>query len=280
LSFILFVKRLQWLLEKGITMHDDFHDLGLQGDLAMWERSPVKRRQVVKLGLVGIATLLTSCSRSQTDSDGCLTEIPEETAGPFPGNGSNGQNALTRSGIVRGDVRASLATGTVAEGVPLSVQLQLVNVSAGCAPLEGYALYLWHCDREGRYSMYSNGVTSEDYLRGVQESDAEGKVTFQSIFPGCYQGRWPHIHFEIYPSVAQATNANNKLHTSQLAFPEDVCEAVYASSGYEQSVSNLSGLSLSTDGVFRDDGAEKQLATMTGDLTSGYLATLVVGVAV
>jgi protocatechuate 3,4-dioxygenase beta subunit len=267
------------VVKERITVHDDFHDLGLQGDLAMWERSPVKRRQVVKLGLVGIATLLTGCSRSQT-TDGCLTEIPEETAGPFPGNGSNGQNALTRSGIVRGDVRASLATGTVAGGVPLSVQLQLVNVNAGCAPLEGYALYLWHCDREGRYSMYSNGVTNEDYLRGVQASDAEGKVTFTSVFPGCYQGRWPHIHFEIYPSLARATSADNKLHTSQLAFPEDVCAAVYGSSGYEQSVRNLSPLSLASDNVFRDDGAKSQLAAMTGDLTNGYLATLVVGVAV
>ncbi len=260
---------------------NDFHDLGLKADLAMWTHTPLDRRRILQLGLVGIGTLLTGCSisQSQTDDTGCVTEIPEETAGPFPGNGSNGANALTRSGIVRSDVRASLATGTIAAGVPLAVQLQLVNVNAACAPLAGYAIYLWHCDREGRYSMYSNGVTGEDYLRGVQETDSEGKVTFQSIFPACYDGRWPHIHFEIYPSLALATDDANKLHTSQLAIPEDVCDVVYATEGYAQSISNLSRTSLTTDNVFRD-GADEQLATTTGNVTGGYVATLVVGVAV
>jgi protocatechuate 3,4-dioxygenase beta subunit len=265
----------------------DFHDLGLGADLAMWERTPVNRKRIVKLGMLGIATLLAGCGQTQstnntgnndgTNTDACVTEIPEETAGPYPGDGSNGANALTRSGIVRSDIRSSLTTGNIAAGVPLTLQLQLVNVNANCTFLEGYAIYLWHCDREGRYSMYSNGVTSEDYLRGVQATDAEGKVTFQSIFPGCYSGRWPHIHFEIYPSLATATNANNKIHTSQLAFPEDVCDTVYASSGYSQSVNNLSRVSLSSDNVFRD-GADEQLASATGNVTDGYLATLVVGI--
>jgi protocatechuate 3,4-dioxygenase beta subunit len=261
---------------------DDFHDLGLKVDLAMWTRTPLDRRRILQLGLVGIGTLLTSCSTSQgqTTNDGCVSEIPEETAGPFPGDGSQQNlNVLTRSGMVRNDLRSSLATGGVAGGVPLTLQLQLVNVNNGCAPLPGYAIYLWHCDREGRYSMYSSGVTNEDYLRGVQETDAEGKVTFISIFPGCYSGRWPHIHFEMYPSLALATDDSNKIHTSQLAFPEDVCDAVYAAEGYSQSVSNLSRLSLQTDNVFRD-GVDKQMATVTGNLTDGYLATLTVGLAV
>lgn len=127
--------------------------------------------------------------------------------------------------------------------------------------------------------MYSNGVTNEDYLRGVLETDAEGKVTFTSIFPGCYSGRWPHIHFEMYPSLASATDDSNKIHTSQLAFPEDVCGAVYGAEGYSQSVSNLSRLSLETDNVFRD-GVDEQMATVTGNVTDGYLATLIVGLAV
>jgi protocatechuate 3,4-dioxygenase beta subunit len=263
---------------------DDFHDLGLSADLAMWTRAPLDRRRILQLGLVGMGTLLAGCSTSQSQTDNgandgtCVTEIPEETAGPYPGDGSNGANALTRSGIVRGDIRSSLATGTIAAGVPLAIQLQLVNVNAACAPLAGYAVYLWHCDREGRYSMYSSGVTNEDYLRGVQETDSEGKVTFTSIFPACYSGRWPHIHFEIYGSLAQATNANNKIHTSQLAIPEDVCDTVYATSGYAQSVQNLSRTSLTTDNVFRD-GVDEQLASVTGDVTNGYVANLVVGVA-
>jgi protocatechuate 3,4-dioxygenase beta subunit len=257
----------------------DYHDLGLRADLRMWLKSSLERRHVLQLGLVGIGTLLTSCSAAQT-AEACASEIPEETAGPFPGDASNGANALTRSGIVRSDIRASLNTGTVAEGVPLTVQLQLVNVNDGCAPLTGYAVYLWHCSREGLYSMYSNGVTDEDYLRGVQEADSEGKVTFTSVFPGCYAGRWPHIHFEIYPSLAVATDAANKIHTSQLTFPEEVCDTLYETAeGYSQSVNNLSRISLETDNIF-SDGVSEQMATVAGNITDGYLATLIVGIAV
>ena len=100
-------------------------------------------------------------------------------------------------------------------------------------------MYLWHCDRPGRYSLYSSGVTNQNYLRGVQEADASGRVTFTTVFPGCYAGRWPHIHFEVFPSLSAATNVGNKVATSQIALPKDACDAVYATSGYESSVRNL-----------------------------------------
>ena len=98
----------------------------------------------------------------------------------------------------------------------------------GCTPKAGAAVYAWHCDAQGRYSLYSNGVTNQNYLRGVQEADADGWVTFQTIFPGCYDGRWPHVHFEVYESLADASSVKNKIATSQLALPQDVCEKVYA----------------------------------------------------
>jgi protocatechuate 3,4-dioxygenase beta subunit len=260
--------------EKGMS---DIYDLGLKADVAMWLKSPLERRRILQLGALGIGTLLSSSSLAQAAA--CVGEIPEETAGPYPGDGSNGANALALSGIVRSDIRSSLSTGTVAEGVPLTVQLQLVNSNADCAPLAGYAIYLWHCSREGLYSMYSSGVTDEDYLRGVQETDSEGNVTFTSIFPACYAGRWPHIHFEMYPSLAAATNGANKVHTSQLALPQDVCDIVYATDGYSQSVNNLAQITLESDNVF-SDGVEQQMASVTGNTTDGYLATLVVGIAV
>jgi protocatechuate 3,4-dioxygenase beta subunit len=262
----------------------DYHDLGLPTDFSMWVRTPIQRRQALMMGLVGVGTLLSGCSVAQDSANDCLSAIPEETAGPYPADGSNASqqslNLLDDSGIVRSDIRSSLGTGNIAEGVPLTIQLQLVNTNGECAPLAGYAVYLWHCNRDGNYSMYSNGVTDEDYLRGVQEADAEGKVFFTSIFPACYSGRWPHIHFEIYPSLAVATNASNKIQTSQLAIPEVVCDTVYESAeGYSQSITNLSRTSLDTDNVFRD-GVTEQLATVTGNITDGYLATLTVGVAV
>ena len=83
-------------------------------------------------------------------------------------------------------------------------------------------MYLWHCDREGRYSLYSQGVEDQNYLRGVQAAGDDGIVTFTSVFPACYQGRWPHIHFEVYPTLEAASDAANKIATSQVALPEDV----------------------------------------------------------
>jgi protocatechuate 3,4-dioxygenase beta subunit len=95
-------------------------------------------------------------------------------------------------------------------------------------------------------------VTKENYLRGVQETDDRGQVRFTTIFPACYSGRWPHIHFEVYPSLAKATNSANKIATSQMALPEATAKAVYATTGYEQSTSNLSRVSLASDNVFSD----------------------------
>ena len=139
-------------------------------------------------------------------------------------------------------------------------------------------MYLWHCDRDGNYSLYSQAAAGENYLRGAQEANAAGTVTFQSIFPACYSGRWPHIHFEVYDSLSDATSSGPIVRTSQIALPTEACEAVYATSGYEQSVANLSQVSLAGDMVFGDDGAIHQLATMSGDAAEGYTAALTIGV--
>lgn len=144
------------------------------------------RRQMLKL-LIGAP--LVSCGVTVARTGTCST-IPEETAGPYPGDGSNGVNALSQSGIVRRDIRGSFGSlsGTAA-GIPLTVKLTLVGSTVSCEPLVGYALYLWHCDRDGSYSLYT--IANQNYLRGVQETDANGQVTFTTIFPGCYSGRWP-----------------------------------------------------------------------------------------
>jgi protocatechuate 3,4-dioxygenase beta subunit len=189
-------------------------------------------------------------------------------------------NVLKESGVVRSDITKSFgdSAGGTAEGIPLTVTLTVVDAASGCGtPKKGAAVYLWHCDREGGYSLYSEGVTDENYLRGVQETDDEGQVTFESIFPGCYKGRWPHIHFEVYGSLADATAATSITATSQLAFPKDVCDTVYATDGYSRSVTNLSELSLETDGIF-SDGHDQQMAAMKGGTAQGYTATLTVPV--
>lgn len=209
--------------------------------------------------------------------------IPEETGGPYPADGTNNgvngvANALILAGVIRSDIRSSFAGATgVAAGVPLTIKLQLVNASASCATLAGYAVYLWHCDRDGNYSLYSTGVTSENYLRGVQAADASGVVTFTTIYPGCYAGRVPHVHFEVYPTAAKASSAANRIKTSQFTFPVATSNEVYATTGYSASVRNMAAISFATDNVF-SDGYALQLATMTGSVSAGYVATLTVGV--
>lgn len=242
-----------------------------------------RRRMLRALGLGAGVAVLAACGVKSTSSDDAsagsdaLTEIPDETAGPYPGDGSNGPDVLEQSGIVRQDIRSSFGTGSAtAAGVPFEFELTILDMANDNAPFAGVAVYAWHCDREGRYSMYSSGLENENYLRGVQIADADGKVRFTSIFPACYAGRWPHVHFEVYPDQDSITDSTKAISTSQLALPEDVLDAVYATEGYEQSVTNLAAVSLANDNVFGDDGGVHQLATVTGSVADGYVATLTV----
>ena len=250
------------------------HDRGLDYDLPrlLHRRGMLKLVAGVGLAGAGLITLgacdsATATGETTSPSNG---ELPEETGGPFPGDGSNGANVLNQSGIVRRDITSSFGSSTTrAAGVPVSLTMTINDYSNDKAPLAGGAVYVWHCDREGRYSLYSEGITGENYLRGVQETDGRGQVRFSTIFPACYSGRWPHIHFELYPNLDKATNGANKIATSQMALPEATCRAVYATSGYEQSLSNLSRVSLDTDNVF-GDGYDLQIPSVTGDPSSGY----------
>lgn len=201
-------------------------------------------------------------------------EIPDETAGPYPGDGSNGPDILEQSGIVRSDLRSSLDGGATASGVPMTLNLTIFDSADGDVPFAGAAVYVWHCDDQGRYSMYSSGIENESYLRGVQVVGSDGVVSFTSIFPGCYDGRWPHIHFEVYPNVDAITDASNAIATSQVALPQAACDVVYADAAYPSSASNLTRVSLESDNVFGDDGGALELATATGDNTTGWTVAL------
>jgi protocatechuate 3,4-dioxygenase beta subunit len=91
---------------------------------------------------------------------------------------------LTQTGIVRSDITSSIGSASgVTEGVPLTITLELVDTGNGCSAFSGAAVYLWHCDRDGQYSIYSEAIADQNYLRGVQEADANGQLTFTSIFP-------------------------------------------------------------------------------------------------
>lgn len=236
-------------------------------------------------GAEATASVTTAGSTPATTSAGsaACSVIPDETGGPYPADGSNASNgkvanALTLSGIVRPDIRWSVAGASgVAMGVPLTIRLRIVNVANSCEAAAGATVYLWHCDRDGNYSMYSSAISAENYLRGVQAADADGYVRFTTVFPGCYDGRMPHVHFEVYPNLARATSAANRVKTSQFAFPLATCNEVYTATGYASSVRNLARISFATDNVF-SDGTALQMASIAGDIVNGYVATLTVGV--
>jgi protocatechuate 3,4-dioxygenase beta subunit len=260
---------------------EELFDQGLAFDL----ETLLDRRGMLKLaGAAGLGAglLLAGCGTSSKSSGGTGTAgcapIPEETAGPYPADGTNGPDVLNQSGIVRRDIRSSFGelSGTAA-GVPLTILLTMEDTATGCAPLANAAVYLWHCDRDGNYSLY--GVTDQNYLRGVQEADADGIVTFTSIYPACYAGRWPHIHFEVYPSLGAATDAARRIATSQVALPKTTCAAVYATAGYEQSAANLGQVRLASDNVFGDDGGAQELGRVTGSIDAGLTVELTVPVA-
>ena len=226
------------------------------------------------------STGATSSSATTAETAASAGEIPEETNGPYPADGTNDVNLLEESGIVRSDLTSSLDGGTTVAGVPLELTFAVTDMANDDAPFEGAAVYAWQCDAEGLYSMYSDGVEDETYLRGVQIADANGELTFTTIVPGCYTGRWTHIHFEVYPDAASATNVSNVIATSQLAFPADMLADVYALDAYSGSAENLAGVGteITDDGIFSDGDWSLQVPTITGDVDSGYVAKLVIGV--
>ncbi len=269
--------------------HDEYG--GLKRDLEALAKV-ADRRQALRLMFGVSAATLFACSPSIMGGDGgadgggadgtgsdasatptSCTAVPQETGGPYPGDGTNGPNVLDQSGVVRSDIRSSFGSlSGAAEGVPMKVRIRLLDAS-GCGVVANAAIYLWHCDRAGNYSLYSAGVTDKNYLRGVQITDADGVVEFQTIVPGCYSGRWPHMHFEIFRDAASATAGSAAARTSQLALPQAMCAAAYATAGYEASVANLARITLATDNVF-SDGAAAQTPTITGNVTDGFIATI------
>jgi protocatechuate 3,4-dioxygenase beta subunit len=269
--------------------HDDDHDRGLAFDLS----TLMERRRV--LGLAAL-TVLAGCdpfsggestiSAKAADGAVCVQD-PAETSGPFPADGTNAKagqtvNVLTQSGVVREDIRTSFAGMTpVADGVQLALVISLVNVSAACAPLAGRAVYVWHCDAEGRYSIYD--ADDRNYLRGVGVTDDKGEVKFTTVFPGCYAGRYPHIHFEVFESPEKAATGKDSLLISQFALPGDACKSAYASGeAYAASIPNLARVSLEGDGIFADNTPEQvaaQMIAVTGDAAAGFKGSVTVGIA-
>ena len=231
-------------------------------------------------GLIGPA-LLVSCggedssnpaeisAATEVDSDatvgGSCVLIPQETEGPYPLTAVLSNSAMVRQDITEGK-----------SGIPLTLKLSLVDVNNGCAAVTNASVYVWHCDKEGVYSGYSQpgaNTIGETFCRGIQDTDANGEVTFATIYPGWYAGRITHIHFQVFLFSSTLATA-----TSQLAFPQAITIDVYNTDLYGKG-QNTSVMSFSNDNVF-SDGITYQMASVSGNVEDGYSATLQVGIAV
>jgi protocatechuate 3,4-dioxygenase beta subunit len=204
-------------------------------------------------------TLLTSCTKDDNlagNTGGCVSS-PVETAGPFP--------IRTPSDWIRANIVGNRT------GVALMMNFTIQNVNSSCAPLQGVEVDVWMCDAKGNYSEYNaqldGDFTAEHFLRGRQTTNAEGKVSFVSIYPGWYPGRAPHIHIEIKRGATS-------LLVTQVAFPEDISRIVYATTGYK----GVFDTSNTSDGVFINSLNENMADAVTGDVTNGYTLTKIIKV--
>ncbi len=121
-------------------------------------------------------------------------------------------------------VRVDISEGYT--GLPMRLALQVVDTA--CKPIAGAKVKIWHTQITGSYSgnTPNNGMclkdaadSSKHYFRGVQTSDADGRVDFDSCFPGWYRGRAVHIHFTV--------TVDGKSSTSQLVFDQALVTEIF-----------------------------------------------------
>ena len=198
------------------------------------------------------ATTGTAGGGTSSTNEACAV-APNETAGPYP----------SKSDIFRSDIRENRS------GVPLALTIRVINVSNACAPLANANVEIWQCDASGNYSEYGT-QTTQTYLRGIQTTDANGQVSFMTIYPGWYQGRATHIHIEV-------TVNGRSVKVTQIAFPETINAAVYATGVYASRGSNPTANL--QDGIFADS-LSSELVTPSGNPAAGYSASYQVGVSV
>jgi protocatechuate 3,4-dioxygenase beta subunit len=244
------------------------------------------QRRVLMRGIVAGASMLAFGANTPALGSACVA-LPQETSGPFPADGSDRQfrrvtNVLSLAGIVRSDIRSSFAgSTTTAQGIPLQLDLRVLDVAKACEPLANCAVYLWHCNRDGEYSLYGRGVAQENYLRGVQFTDRTGSVRFQSIFPACYQGRFTHLHIEVFRSGGPTLRELKGILTTQLTVARDICASLYQQDrGYSASLANLQSVSAASDSVFADSSPlqlRSQTLSISANPSGGYLGSANIG---
>lgn len=177
-----------------------------------------RRRAVGILSSLAVGTVAAGWGRCAQAQPAC-TLTPEQIEGPFYLD-----KALIREVISEGK-----------PGMPLQLVLRVIEASASCTPIPKAAVDVWQCDALGIYSGYEGAaiaprhvepVDEKTFLRGTQLTDGAGGVRFRTIYPGWYLGRTPHVHLKL--------RVGTKVATTQLYFPDEVTNAVYARAPYNR----------------------------------------------
>jgi protocatechuate 3,4-dioxygenase beta subunit len=207
------------------------------------------------LGALTIVPLAVACNKDavSTGNPNCL-DTKTETEGPYP---TKSPDTFVKSNIV-----------SDRQGTPLTVKIIVKNGNNSCAVMKDAVVDVWHCDAAGTYSEYGT-ATAVHFLRGRQTTDANGVVTFTSIYPGWYSGRAPHIHVHIF------NGSGKSLLVTQIAFPEDVSKVVFAQGVYASK--GQADTTNSKDGIF-SDGITDELPSITGTPAAGYVLTHTINV--
>ncbi|MFJ3086748.1 intradiol ring-cleavage dioxygenase [Streptomyces sp. NPDC086838] len=229
------------------------------------------------------AGLLDSVKTTAAASTTCMSLTTEQIEGPY----------YIDYELFRKDVVEDRT------GIPLLLVLRVVD-NATCRPIRNSAIEIWHCDASGVYSGYTqngNGggggtppgppptgtpTTPPDgpggpgghapptddltWLRGIQMTDAQGFVTFRTVFPGWYAGRAVHIHTKVHTGGSRTSDGytgGRTCHTGQFYFPE---EAVNATSNTEPySANTITRITLDNDSIYPGTGTQGGLLNLNYD---------------
>lgn len=203
---------------------------------------------------------------------------PEGEVGPYYVQGE----------YVRSDISEDQA------GVPLYLEQQYININT-CEPIEDLYADIWHCNATGVYAgVVANGNGDSDdetnldatFLRGIQKTDENGVVSWESVFPGYYQGRTTHVHMVTHMGASQLSNGTitggNVTHVGQLMFDQDLTDEI--NENVYPYTTNIQSLTTNTeDSVFiaetlTDSDPVVNYVKMSDDIEDGIFAWITIGV--
>lgn len=230
--------------------------------------SLLSRREMLALLGVSGAALVTGAGfgpprAGQRSLPDCVVR-PAQTEGPY----------FVDERLHRSDIRTDPSNGVVCAGTPLALTFYVSRVVAGaCQPLSGAEVHVWQCDAGGVYSDVVDpgfDTRGRQFLRGHQVSDADGRVTFQTIYPGAYPQRAVHIHFKVLAKDASGTLTD---FTSQLYFDDALTDRVHRAAAYADKARGRRRNP--DDSIYRQAG--DQLILRPTPVGAGYQGTFSVG---